>query len=420
MRLRDRDHHDEGLDQRAERELDAIERALAGTDVEPELTDWAELAEMLRDERPDPDQEWAAELDEAAEHRFSHRPGEGGGSSWTGIATRLGDIFPRRITPAFAALATLAVVGVVAATTLSGGEGDGSDSVDQASSTVLETTTAEPSIAEDSGGELAVPSAPEGDLATPPTDIGRSGSGSGSGSFGGGQGPISPGTENRKVDRDVSLALTAPPEDVNDVSDEAISITRDLDGIVASSNVSTAGNDASASLQLVIPTRNLDEAIDRLTEIGDVKSLNEGTVDITHFYVSAKDRLEDAEAERRKLLEALGNASTDAEAEALRLQIADARREIARAQAQFDRVSRRAQLSEMSLTIEGDRNASSKDDDEGRTFGDWLDDTVSVLRDVAGVLLVSAAILIPAAILLTIAWLVIRAILRRRRERALD
>ena len=417
MRLRDRDRNDEGLDPQAERELDAIERALAGTEVEADLADWAELAEMLSNERPEPDQEWAAELDEAAEHRFSHRPGEGGGSSWTGLATRLGDLFPRRITPVFATVATLAVVGVVAATTLSGGEGDQTDAVsDSPSADVLETTTEEPSIAESSGGELAEPVAPEGDLATPPTDIGRSGSYS----IGAGQGPISPGTENRKVDRDVSLALTAPPEDVNDVSDEAISITRDLDGIVASSNVSTAGNDASASLQLVIPTRNLDEAIDRLTEIGDVKSLNEGTVDITHFYVSAKDRLDDAEAERRKLLEALGNASTDAEAEALRLQIADARRDIARAHAQFDRISRRAQLSEVSLTIEGDRNASSKDDDEGRTFGDWLDDTVSVLRDVAGVLLVSAAILIPAAILLTIAWLVIRAILRRRRERALD
>ena len=399
MRLRERDRNDEGLDPQAERELDAIERALAGTEVEADLADWAELAEMLSNERPEPDQEWAAELDEAAEHRFSHRPGEGGGSSWTGLATRLGDLFPRRITPVFATVATLAVVGVVAATTLSGGEGDQTDAVsDSPSADVLETTTEEPSIAESSGGELAEPVAPEGDLATPPTDIGRSGSYS----IGAGQGPISPGTENRKVDRDVSLALTAPPEDVNDVSDEAISITRDLDGIVASSNVSTAGNDASASLQLVIPTRNLDEAIDRLTEIGDVKSLNEGTVDITHFYVSAKDRLDDAEAE------------------ALRLQIADARRDIARAHAQFDRISRRAQLSEVSLTIEGDRNASSKDDDEGRTFGDWLDDTVSVLRDVAGVLLVSAAILIPAAILLTIAWLVIRAILRRRRERALD
>ncbi len=185
--------------------------------------------------------------------------------------------------------------------------------------------------------------------------------------------------------------------------------------------MTTAGKDASATLALVIPTRNLDTAVDRLTEIGDVKSLSENSIDITHPYVSAQDRLEDAEAERRELLEALGNAGTNAEAEALRKQIADARREIARAQARFDKISRRAQLSEVSLSIEGDRNASSADDDEGgRTIGDWLDDTVSVLRDVAGVLLVSAAILIPAAILLTIAWLVIRAVLRRRRERALS
>ena len=47
MRLRDRDRHDEGLDPQAEQELEAIERALAGTAVEPELADWAELAEML-------------------------------------------------------------------------------------------------------------------------------------------------------------------------------------------------------------------------------------------------------------------------------------------------------------------------------------------------------------------------------------
>ena len=415
MRLRDRNRHDDRLDPQAERELDAIDRALAGEDVDPELADWSELAELLRDERTDPDQEWAAELDEAAEHRFSHRHGEESGSSWGQFAARIGDVLPRRLTPAVAGLATFAVVAVVAATTLNGGDEE-TASLDAQSAPLEATTTEKPGAAQGSADESAAPVTPEGGVATPPTDIGRA-----AGGFGAGQGAISPGTENRKVDRDVTLALTAPPEDVNDVSDEAISITRDLDGIVASSNVTTAGKDASATLALVIPTRNLDTAVDRLTEIGDVKSLSENSIDITHPYVSAQDRLEDAEAERRELLEALGNAGTNAEAEALRKQIADARREIARAQARFDKISRRAQLSEVSLTIEGDRNASSADDDEGgRTIGDWLDDTVSVLRDVAGVLLVSAAILIPAAILLTIAWLVIRAVLRRRRERALS
>ncbi len=218
----------------------------------------------------------------------------------------------------------------------------------------------------------------------------------------------------------MTMQLASPPEDVNDVSDEAIAITRDLDGIVASSQVSTAGEDASARLELVIPTRNLDTAIDALTEIGDVRSLDESSVDITHPYVSAKDRLDDAEAERRELLEALGNAETPEEAEALRLQIADARKEIARAQAAFDRVARQAQLSEVSLTITGDSDASSKGDDDDRTLGDWWDDAVSVLRDIAGIFLISAAILIPAAFVLTILWLILRTVLRHRRERALD
>lgn len=403
MRLRDRDR----IDPEIERELDAIDRALAGAEVDPELGDWAELAELLRDERPDPDPGWAAELDEAAAARFP-RPEGSGGSALAGLLTRLGDLMPRRMTPLVAGLATLAVVSVVAATTLSGGD---RDQAGTASLDALPTTVAPGGVA---GGDASAGSALElapdasADDATAFPAPGRE------------SGPISPGTENRKVDRDVTMTLAAPPEEVNEVSDEAIAITRDLDGIVATSSVSSAGDEASATLELVIPTRNLDAAIDRLTEIGDVRSLNETTVDITHPYVSAKDRLADAEAERRELIEALGNADSAEEAEALRLQIADARKRIARAQAQFDRIARRAQLSEVSLTITGDRNASGGEEGGDRTLGDWLDDALGVLRDVAGVLLISAAILVPLGLLAAIAWLVISRLLRRRRERALD
>lgn len=399
MRLRDR----ERIDPEAERELDAIDRALAGETVDPGLADWAELADWLRDERPEPEPGWAAELDEAAAARFPRPEGGSNGASISGLLTRIGDLLPRRMAPLATALATLVVVAVVAATTLSGGDHEhGPSPGDEATSSgALE--------------QVSPDAAREGDVGAPTdgalTEPGRVGA-----YPDGGSGPISPGTAKRKVDRDVTMALAAPPEEVNDVSDEAIAITRDLDGIVATSSVSSAGDEANAMLELVIPTRNLDAAIDRLAEIADVRSLNETTVDITHPYVSAKDRLADAEAERRELLEALGNASTDEEAEALRLQIADARKEIARAQARFDRIARRAQLSEVSLTITGDRNATGDD----RTLGDWLDDAVSVLRDVAGVLLISAAILIPLGLLAAIAWFVISRLLRRRRERALD
>jgi hypothetical protein len=228
-------------------------------------------------------------------------------------------------------------------------------------------------------------------------------------------GAIAPGTENRKLDRDAQLSLSAQPDDVRDVTDEVISITRSLDGIVASSQVSETADGASASLQLTIPTRNLDTALDRMTDLADVDSLNETATDITKPVVTAKDELRDAEARRRELLQALGNATTEAEADALELKIADARREIARAEADYERLTAKARLSTLDVTVNGDPEASDQ-----RTLGDWLDDAVDVLRTVAGVLLVTLAIVVPIGLVAgLIAWIIAR-IRRRRRERALD
>ena len=52
------------------------------------------------------------------------------------------------------------------------------------------------------------------------------------------------------------------------------------------------------------------------------------------------------------------------------------------------------------MTVSSNPNASDE-----RTLGDWFDDAVDVLRDVAGVLLVSAAILIPIGLIAAIVGL---------------
>ena len=226
---------------------------------------------------------------------------------------------------------------------------------------------------------------------------------------------IAPGTENRKVDRSTQLKLSAKPEDVRGVSDEVISITRSLDGIVASSQVSETKGVSTATLELTLPTRNVDAALDRMTDLADVDSLNETTDDITKPFVSAQDQVKDAKAKRKELLEALGNATTDAEAEALTIRIADARREIARAEAAFDRIARKARLSDLSVTVTSNPNASDE-----RTLGDWFDDAVDVLRGIAGVLLVSAAILIPLGLIAAICAFVASRLRKRSREKSLD
>jgi hypothetical protein len=228
-------------------------------------------------------------------------------------------------------------------------------------------------------------------------------------------GKIAPGTENRKLDRDAQLSLSAQPEDVREVTDEVISITRSLDGIVASSQVRETPDGASSALELTIPTRNLDTALDRMTDLADVDSLNETATDITKPVVSAKDALRDAEARRRELLQALGNATTEAEADALEAKIAGARREIARAEAAYERLRDRARLSELSVTVTSDTAAS-----DHRDLGDWADDAVDVLRTVAGVLLVTLAVALPIGLIVAVAAWVASRVRRRRRERTLD
>ena len=402
MRLLDRD---EPLDPQVDRELEAVDRALEGHPVDPDLTDLAELTALLTDERPEPEPDWSAELDERVAARFRD-----GGSS-PSLRERLASLRPMQIVAPAGALATAAVIAVVGVGSLSDGGSDDSAT----------TLTTEPSVTQEESG-AAAPVIPEPDMrdleesvddsSTSELDPLESGYGDAAARS---SGAIAPGQEKRQVERDVSLTLSTKPDDVRSVSDEAIAITRSLDGIVASSQVSEAGKSASATLELTLPSRNLDTAIDRLTELANVKSLNEASLDITKPFTTAEDELRDAEAERRSLLEALSNADTEAEAEALRIQIADARDRISQASAAFENIARRARLSDVSLSIVGDPNA-----DEDRSIGDWFDDAVSVLRDVAGVLLISAAILVPLGTLVTIAWLVIARVRRSRRERALD
>lgn len=416
MRLRERRNRHQPLEPRAERELDAVDRALAGREVDPELADWSELTALLSEQRPEPAPGWTEELDRRVAAGFRE---DCHADAWSGLVARLGGMRPIKLLAPAGALAAAAVVVVVGVSSLDGGSDElltsdgGTAQIESASEDAAGASgirqQAQPAEAADADTASSIeiaPGEPSPDAVISPPSLGPPDS------------RIAPGTERRQVERGVLLTLSTRPEDVRETTDEAIAISRSAGGVVSSSEVSEAGRQATATLQLVIPTRNLDTTLDGLTELANVESLNESTLDITRPYVSSQDRLEDAEAERVELLQALGNADTAAAAEALRLQIDDARREISRAESRFDNIARRSRLSDVSLTIQGDPNAAAENAD--RTIGDWLDDTVSVLRDVAGILLVSGAILVPLGILMAIAWFVVFGVRRRRRERALD
>ena len=105
------------------------------------------------------------------------------------------------------------------------------------------------------------------------------------------------------------------------MTNEAITVVESNRGIVESSQTSGTEDQARATLQLVIPTRTLDTTLDQLSDLADVKSLSEGTVDITRPFVDAKDELAGLRAERVALINQIQAADTEEELDQLRARL---------------------------------------------------------------------------------------------------
>lgn len=421
MRMR----RDEPMSAEAERELEALDRALAGEGVEPELANLAALATALRAERPDPREDWGVGLDLQVSSGF----GRAGKPAWRRL---LGDRRPLTLLAPAGALATLVVVAAVGI----GVSQDGDDDAGGEGNSAAEIQPAAPdagggAVAEEGGVAFEASEGPSVGARQSLKDVGAvESSEPADGSalalpgatadidtgYRRDSSRLAPGRQNRVEDRSAALVLQTETPKVREVSDQAISIVQGSGGIVVSSSLTERGKRAYATLELSIPTRSLDATLEQLTGLATVKSLSEGSVDITRPFVWAEDELKDARAERKQLLEALGNATTDFEAEAIRKQLDDARDEISRAEAEFENIARRGRLADVSLNIEG----KPADDDGSWSLGEAADDALDALETVAGVLLITTAILVPLGLLIAIVAFAVLALRRRRRERALE
>lgn len=390
-----------------ERDLDQLDRLLAGGEPAPGSEDLALLVDELSAERPTPDPEWASQLDEGVRDGFD-RPDRG---ALGRLGARLGARASLR-SLAFGGAAVGLVVAVVVATAVI--QLDGGPGTPESSDTAAQTTEA----TGDAGSSAAAPG-----------ERGGLGGGAGGGASQnpnaleadpGGSTPLANRAANRKQDRDAQLELQTATDEVRGVSDRAIGIVESSGGVVVESTLSEQRrrDQASARLRLEVPSSELDGTLDQLTDLATVGSLTEAATDITEPFVSARRRLADARDERRSLLQALGRADDGDEADSLRRQVKRARRQIARREARFQRISQRARTSQVDLSISG--SPAGERDDGSWSLSEAADDALAILRTAAGVLLVGAAVLVPLAVLAAIAAFAYAWSRSRLRERALD
>ena len=231
-----------------------------------------------------------------------------------------------------------------------------------------------------------------------------------------------PGVRDRQVERSAELTLGTDPDQVQAVSGKVIDVVGRYRGFVLSSSVRDgSGGGAGASFELLIPSTRLSPALADLSEIAEVRSRSENSLDITAPYVSAREHLRDARAEAEGLLRQLAEAVTDTERASVKAQLQVVRGRIAAFRSQVDRLQRRVSFSRVSLdVVTGKSEAFPASGGDDWTLGDALDDAARVLAVAAGVALLGAALMLPIGLLGGAAWGARRIYLRRARAQTLE
>ncbi len=407
------------LDPEVERELGAIDRALAGEPVDPDLEVLARLAVELRSERPEPDAEADARLDVLAAAGFPPRTSDRLGRlrrRVSGASRRAREQGARRLLPALGA-ASVFVVAIAIGVSQSG---------------VLKRRLGPadhcPNGEAGRGRPVAVQPGTSRGSARPP----RSGTSpeqtASRNTFRGptrraaAVGALLP-LSQRKVAQSVDLSLSTSPDDFRDAADGVLDVVRDHRGFVVRSNVS--GGDprvrgskrGRASFTLRIPAGELSAAMGDLSDLGHVVSRSDGSVDITNRFVSARKRIDALTASRDQLLQELGQAVTITEQQSIRARLRIVQAQLAGAHHDLARAHERVHLVPVSVTIAADAAATTGG---AWTIGDAFHDAGRVLTVTAGAALVGGAALLPFVLLGALAAAGRREWVRRQRNRALD
>lgn len=367
--------------------LTAIDEALetgATTETDPVARELQELALVLRADAPEPTDEYSEWLDKRLEKGFP-KPPRSKRPWWK----------PLLQPAAFLAMVAVPVLVITALAGLSGSPSDDSGG-----------SSSGGSVAESAGGggaSGAADSAAQPALAAPGGSVTDRG--------------FAPGRADRRIERTFALELEAPVDQMQRVADQVTAVTNRHGGFVLSSSVSTGEDSSGGDFNLRIPVNEVRPALRDLAALADVRSQSQTGRDVTPAYVTARDRLRAARAERKSLLRRLEAATTDAEAEAIRRRLDIVAGQINALRGRLHGLRLRTDYAVVTVSL------LAKDDGGGGggggSFDDALDDAGKLLVGVAGIIVRVLAVALPLGLIALLGWLAGRALQRRRRESAL-
>jgi hypothetical protein len=376
--------------------LEAIDATLHGEPVDPEHADLAELALILRDERPVPRDAFLAHLDRRVQARFA-APARGARRRAWAERWRVG-------LAGLTAVAALCVAVVILAghsPRLGGGQ----------SAAALHSSSGAASGVSNASAGAAGSAASKG--------TGSSGAAASARS----RAPAPRPARGRDLTQSARLGLQARAGQIAPVSQEVFDVVGHEHGVVLSSHVTQeTGAAGYATFSLQVPAGRLETTLDRLSRLrhARVTMREDASADITSHVENTAAALAAEQARRRSLLRQLAATGIPAQADRLQREAAQALARIDRYQSELQRLRHHVADSTISVTVQSPPVAHHRHHTAGGfTFSRALRDAGQILLVAAGAALIALAVLVPLGLVVVICAWVWSLVLRRRRESAL-
>lgn len=212
----------------------------------------------------------------------------------------------------------------------------------------------------------------------------------------------------------------ADAEELSDAANDSMTITRELGGWVAATEIDTQGNEGRAELALRVPVTRVEDAIVRLGELGTVTGQQVETVDLQAAIDRRQARIENVLRAIRALELRLETEDlTPAQEIEIKLDLADRRNELADLRRANRSDRREAATSELTLVLHTREAPASREEDEGGAAG-AADDALRFLADAGTIALFLVIVLSPVVLLAVLIWLALRSRTRRIETRILE
>jgi hypothetical protein len=237
---------------------------------------------------------------------------------------------------------------------------------------------------------------------------------------GGVSGLQAPAPTGRAQDVDMWIDLRVKDADeISFAAQQAQSITSELGGVVASSNVGTQGKHGHAQLILRIPVGKVNEANDRLSALGTITGQRVSTTDLQAPLDRRARRIEHLRSAIRIELARLASGQLDP-AETLQAQIhlERLRSNLRATLRERAALAARAAMADLTLRLDTPSGSAPEKSESGITAA--ADKAVDFLRGAGAVAVFLALVLSPVVLLVVLASLALRARNRRLEARLLD